>query len=97
MSDVIPFPGAMPAPEVHTELDPKEVHARAFSDMEGELCDLDRMAEIARDLIMNCSAREDSFHDLELASFAIWQLAKMAKEFRTNYQKRWYGELTGVL
>jgi len=29
---------------------------------------------------------------LELATFAVWQLAKMLKEFRTNYQKRWYGE-----
>jgi hypothetical protein len=54
------------------------------------------MAEIARGLIMNCAAKEDSFHDLELATFAVWQLAKMAKEFRTNYQKRWYGELRGA-
>jgi len=97
MSDVVPFPGATPAPEVRTELDPKEIHAQAFRDMEGEVSDLDRMAEIARDLIMNCAAKEDSFHDLELATFAIWQLAKMAKEFRTNYQKRWHGELAGVL
>ena len=60
------------------------------------LCDLDRMGEIAQNLIMNCAAREDSFHDLELATFAVWQMAKMAKEFRANYQKRWYGELVGV-
>jgi hypothetical protein len=40
--------------------------------------------------------REDSFHDLELATFAVGQLAKMTKEFRANYQKRWYGELVGV-
>jgi hypothetical protein len=68
----------------------------AFRDMEGEVCDLDRMGEIAQNLIMNCAAREDSFHDLELATFAVWQLAKMAKEFRANYQKRWHGELVGV-
>jgi hypothetical protein len=54
------------------------------------------MGEIARDLIMNCAAKEDSFHDLELATFAVWQLAKMAKEFRDNYQKRYHGELVGV-
>ncbi|SRR5216684_6455309 len=96
MSDVVPFPGAIPAPEVHTEIDPNKVHAEAFRDLESEVCDLDRMGEIARDLIMNCAAKEDSFHDLELATFAVWQLAKMAKEFRTNYQKRWYGELVGV-
>ena len=96
MSDVVPFPGAIPAPEVHTEIDPNKVHAEAFRDLESEVCDLDRMGEIARDLIMNCAAKEDSFHDLELATFAVWQLAKMAKEFRANYQKRYHGELVGV-
>src|SRR5260370_20598579 len=73
-----------------------ELHSRAFRDLEGEVCDLDRMGEIANDLIMNCSAREDGFHNLELATFAVWQLAKMAKEFRTNYQKRWCGEKRGA-
>ena len=73
-----------------------KIHSQAFQDMEGEVCDLDRMGEIAQNLIMNCAAKEDSFHDLELATFAVWQLAKMAKEFRTNYQKRWDGDLTGV-
>jgi len=58
--------------------------------------DLDRMGEIALNLIINCSAREDGFHDLELASFAVGHLAKMAKEFRANYQKRWFGQLRGV-
>jgi hypothetical protein len=96
MTDVIPFPSAAPAPEVLTELDPNKAHAEAFRDIEGEVCDLDRMGEIARDLIMNCAAKEDSFHDLELATFAVWQLAKMAKEFRDNYQKRYHGELVGV-
>ena len=54
------------------------------------------LGEIAQDLIMNCVAREDGFHDLELASFAVGQLAKMAKEFRANYEKRWYGARVGV-
>ena len=97
MSGVVQFPGTTPAPEVHTELDPKEVHARAFCDIEGDVSDLDRMAEIACDLIQNCTGKADGFHDLELATFAVWQLAKMAREFRANYQKRWYGELVGVL
>jgi hypothetical protein len=42
------------------------------------------MGEIARDLIMNCAAREDGFHNLDLATFTVWQLARMAKEFRAN-------------
>jgi hypothetical protein len=29
---------------------------------------------------------------LELATFAVWQLAKMLKEFRASYYKRWYDE-----
>jgi hypothetical protein len=45
---------------------------------------------------MNCVASKENSHDLELASFAVSQLAKMAKEFRANYEKRWYGERAGV-
>jgi hypothetical protein len=96
MSDVVPFPGAMPTSEVHTQRDDNAVHAEAFRDLEGEVCDLDRMGEIAQNLIMNCAAEGDAFHDLELAVFAVWQMAKMAKEFRANYQKRYHGELVGV-
>jgi hypothetical protein len=51
---------------------------------------------IARDLIMECPAREGSFRQLELATFAVSQVAKLAEEFRRDYQKRWYGELVGV-
>jgi hypothetical protein len=31
------------------------------------------MGEIALNLIMNCAAKEDSFHDLELVTVAGWQ------------------------
>jgi hypothetical protein len=96
MSEIVQFPGAVPPADQSSTNGEDRRHAQAFCDLEGEVCDLDRMGEIARNLIMNCVAKEDSFHDLELATFAVWQLAKMAKEFRTNYQKRWYGELVGV-
>jgi hypothetical protein len=92
MTEVVPFPGAMPAPEVHTELDPNKVHAEAFRDLEGEVCDLERAGAIARDLIAECAAREDSFRKLELAQFAVWQVAKLAEEFKQDYYKRWHGE-----
>jgi hypothetical protein len=88
MSSVIEFPGKEPPPEGYSKEHVDKVHAEAFRDLEGEVCDLDRIGEIAQNLIMNCVAREDSFHDLELAAFAVGQLAKMAKEFRTNYEKR---------
>jgi hypothetical protein len=44
-----------------------------------KVCDLDRMGEITPDLITHCSAKEDSFRNLELATFAVWQLAKRLK------------------
>jgi hypothetical protein len=93
-ADIITLPGAgLPdRPITKSEID--KLHSEAFRDLEGEVCDLDRMGEIAQNLIMNCAAKEDSFHDLELATFAVWQLAKMAKEFRANYQKRYHGEST---
>jgi len=96
MSNVVEFPDLAPA-EGYSEAYIEKLHAQAFRDMEGEVCDVDRMGEIANDLIMNCSAREDGFHDLELATFAVWQLAKMLKEFKANYHKRWHGELKGPL
>jgi hypothetical protein len=96
MSSVIEFPGKEPPPEGYSEKHVDKVHAEAFRDLEGEVCDLDRMGQIAQDLIMNCVASKESFHDLELASFAVSQLAKMAKEFRANYEKRWYGARVGV-
>lgn len=64
--------------------------------MEGEVCDLERAGAIARDLIMECSAREDSLRQLELAVFAVWQLEKLTRAFRGNYYKRWHGERVGV-
>jgi hypothetical protein len=96
MSKVIRFPGANPPAEGYSEAYIEKLHAAAFRDLEGAVCDLDRMGEIANDLIMNCAAREDSLHDLELAGFAVSQLAKLLKEFRGNYDKRWHGELVGA-
>jgi hypothetical protein len=96
MSSVIEFPGKAPPPEGYSKEHVDKLHAEAFRDLEGEVCDLDRIAEIAQNLIMNCVASKESFHDLELASFAVSQLAKMAKEFRANYEKRWYGVRVGV-
>jgi hypothetical protein len=94
---VIEFPGPELPTRPITEAEIAKLHSEAFRDMEGEVCDIDRMGKIANDLIMQCAAREDSFHNLELATFAVSQLAKMAKEFRANYEKRWHGELKGVL
>jgi hypothetical protein len=92
MSNLIEFPGA-DRPVTESEIDSL---SEAFRDLEGDVCDLERMGHIAQDLIMDCAAREDHFRQLELATFAVWQLAKMAREFRDNYYKRHHGEMRGV-
>ena len=93
MSDIIQFPGTEPPPEGYSEQYIDKLHSAAFRDMEGEVCDLERMGEISQRVIMGCMAREDGLRELELAQFAVLELAKMLREFRANYQKRWKGEL----
>jgi len=90
MSNLLEFPIA-DRPITESEIDKR--HSKNFRDLEGRICDLDRMGEIARNLIMKCAAREDSFHNLELATFAIWQLAKMLKTLRSDYQAAYHGEI----
>jgi hypothetical protein len=36
------------------------------------------------------------YRDLELSTFAVVQLAKMLRDFKDQYYKRWHGELTGA-
>ena len=93
MSNLIEFP--LPdRPITEGEID--ELHSQAFRDLEGEVCDLERMGQIAQDLIVQCVAREDGYRELELSSFAVTQLAKMLRDFKDRYHKRWHGELTGT-
>ena len=73
---------ALPAPEAHKARDVNEIHAQAFRDLEGDVCDLECMGQIAQDLIVQCVAREDGYRELELSSFAVPQLAKMLRDFR---------------
>ena len=54
------------------------------------------MGQIAQDLIVQCVAREDGYRELELSTFAVTQLAKMLRDFKDRYYKRWHGELTGA-
>jgi hypothetical protein len=90
MSNVVEFP---PSDRTITESEIDKRHSKNFRDLEGRICDVDRMGEIARNLIMNCAAREDSFHDLELATFAVWQLANVLKTLRSDYQAAYHGEI----
>jgi hypothetical protein len=68
MSNLIEFP--LPDRPI-TESEIAELHSEAFRDLEGEVCDLERMGQIAQDLIVQCVAREDGYRELELSSFAV--------------------------
>jgi hypothetical protein len=94
MTGIVQFPGPPSDRPPIDDGDPG--HAEAFRDLEGGVCDLERMGDIARGLIMECAAREDSLRQLELATFAVWQLAKMTREFKESYYKRYQGELVGA-
>ena len=93
MSSIIEFP--LPDHPI-TESDVDKLHSEAFRDLEGDVCDLERMGQIAQDLIVQCVAREDGYRELELSSFAVTQLAMMLRDFKDRYYKRWHGELTGA-
>jgi hypothetical protein len=81
MSEVVQFPGAELPPK---NFDRNEIHAQAFCDLEGDVCDLERMGQIAQDLIAQCFGID---RELELSSFAVMQLAKMLREFKDRYYK----------
>lgn len=84
------------ASEVIPANDHNSRHAQAFCDLEGDVCDLERMGQITQDLIMECVAREDGYRELELGSFAVMQMAKMLRSFKDHYYKRWNGEMAGT-
>jgi hypothetical protein len=92
MSNVVEFPD-LPPVEGYSEAYIEKLHSGAFRDLEGEVCDLERMGQIAQDLIVQCVAREDGLRDLELSTFAVTQLAKIIRDFKDKYYKRWHGEL----
>jgi hypothetical protein len=95
LAGLVEFPGAPLPDQPITEADVDKLHSTAFRDLEGDVSDLERMGEISQQLIMQCAATEDGLRDLGLAQFAVLQLAKMLREFKAGYHKRWHGELTG--
>ena len=95
-ADIITLPGAGLPDRPVTEGEIDKLHSKAFRDLEGAVCDLERMGQIAQDLIVQCVAREDGARELELSTFAVMQLAKMLRDFKDQYYKRWHGELTGA-
>jgi hypothetical protein len=52
MSNVVEFPDLAPA-EGYSEASIEKLHAEAFRDLEGDVCDLERMGQIAQ--ILSCN------------------------------------------
>jgi hypothetical protein len=63
--------------------------ASAFGDLEGEVCDLDRMGEIADLLVMDWLETTGSSppRQAELAVCAVQQLHRLLSEFKTKYYR----------
>jgi hypothetical protein len=83
---------ARTAPEFPNE-EFKERLAQAFRDMEGQICDLDRMSEIADRLTGGWLEESGASppREAELAVCAVEQVSKAMKEFRENYYRAYEG------
>jgi hypothetical protein len=70
-----------------------ELHSRAFRDLESEVCNLHRWAELAGRLILQCACDRRSWRELELAVLVVKRLSGLAGDFRDRYYLRWKNEL----
>ncbi|MHC2279948.1 hypothetical protein ACVME8_006591 [Bradyrhizobium diazoefficiens] len=86
MSEVMRFPTGSARAQVD------ELHAEAFRDLEGKVCDLDRMGEITEHLVADWCDDVTNGRSLELANFAVQHLADMLREFKTSCFAAWHGE-----
>jgi hypothetical protein len=94
MSEIVQFPGAVaPANHPMTADDEDRRHAQAFRDLESEVCDLNRWAELAGRLVLECACDRRSWRELELAVLVVDRLSGLAGEFRDRYYLRWKNEL----
>src|ERR1700732_4744892 len=89
MSYVVPFPCVRPTAEVLTERDEDGVHARAFRDLESKICDLDRWAELAARLNIECVCDKRSWHELEQAVLVVQRLSVEVRDFKHDYYRAW--------
>jgi hypothetical protein len=90
MSEVVPFPGAMPTSDVHTERDDNELHAEAFRDLDGRIDDCAILASIALQMVAPAIGGREDKH--EKAMFAVFEVAKMLKKLKADYQAMYHGE-----
>jgi hypothetical protein len=81
-----------PQPALSDEPSKSDRHfASCFKDLEDEVHDLDRMAEIAGHLVMDWieQAGPQPLRQAELAVCAVQQLHRLLSEFKTKYCRAW--------
>jgi hypothetical protein len=87
MSEVVQFPGASSGRALNDDTDRR--HAEAFRDLEGEVCELERWAELAGGLITECACDRRSWRELELAVLVVQRLSALAGDLRHRYYRGW--------
>ncbi|MET4242707.1 hypothetical protein [Bradyrhizobium sp. RT10b] len=70
----------------------EKLHAKAFRNLEGDVCDIDRMGEITERLVADWCQDVTHERSLELANFAVQHLADMLREFKKGYFAAWHRE-----
>jgi hypothetical protein len=89
MSEIVQFPGAV-APSDHSIANGEDHrHAQAFRDLESNVCDLNRWAELAGRLILECACDRRSWRELELAVLVVERLSGLVGDFRNGYYRAW--------
>jgi hypothetical protein len=81
-----------PQPALSDEPSNRDRHfASRFRDLEDEVHDLDRMADIADRLVMDWieEAGSPPLRQAELAACAVQQLHRLLIEFKTKYYRAW--------
>jgi hypothetical protein len=84
---VIEFPTA-DRPITQAEVD--KLHSEAFRDLEGRIDDCAIMASIALQMVEPAIGGREDKH--EKAMFAVFEVAKMLKKLKADYQAMWHGE-----
>jgi hypothetical protein len=71
-----------------------EHFASAFYRLEGDVCDLERMSEVAESLVAEWMKTQGSSppREAELAVVAVQQLRRLLDEFKINYYSAWQSD-----
>lgn len=72
--------------------DEDQRHAKAFRDLEPEVCDLDRLGEITEGLMADVLDHPTDGRRFELAFLMAQKLAEALQQFKVDYYAAWYGK-----